>query len=94
MKSIKKTALVEMAANFASLREQAKEIEKAQKEMRNALIAALGDEQSALIGEYLIILSERVRTDLDKDALAIELGDRFSEFQKQSSYQVLDIKKA
>lgn len=94
MKNIKKADLVETAHNFAIIREQIRMLEQTQKIMRQELIEALGDQNSALIGEYLIILSERIRTDLDKDALQKELGDKFQEFLKQSTYSVLDVRKA
>lgn len=94
MKTIKRAELIETAQEFAAIREQIKTLEAAQKRMRSELIEALGDENSALVGEYLLILSERVRTDLDKEALQQELGDKFREFQRESTYSVLDIKKA
>lgn len=94
MKIVTDSKLIALANDFADIRETMKAMERRQKDLRASLVAALGDDNSAMIGEWLLVLSERVRTDLDKDALAEALGERFKEFQRASSYEVLDIKKA
>lgn len=54
----------------------------------------LADENSAKVGEYLLICSKRSRTDLDKKALAERLGEAIKDFEKVITYTVIDIKKS
>jgi hypothetical protein len=53
----------------------------------------MGDDTSAKVGEYLLIICEKMRTDLDKKALAQKLGDELKSFEKKTAYTVLEIKK-
>lgn len=56
--------------------------------------AELADENSAKVGDYLLIATKRQRSDLDKKALAQRLGDAIKEFEKITVYTVIDIKKS
>jgi len=94
MKTIRSQAVIDQVELFNELREEQKKIEANLKIIREALMEVLGDEHSAKAGEFLLLVSDRVRTDLDKEALAAEFGDKLKNFQKQSSYQILEIKKA
>jgi len=53
----------------------------------------MGDDTSAKVGEYLLIICEKMRTDLDKKALAQKLGEELKAFEKKTTYTVLEIKK-
>ncbi len=94
MKTIRSKEIIDLAERFEAARQQEKELQAALKTMRDSLMAALGDEASAKAGEYLLLVSDRVRTDLDKKALTEALGDEIKQYEKKISYQILEIKKA
>lgn len=94
MKVIKNEKIIELAKRFDEARALEKSIQTELKTMRESLIAAMGDEASAKVGELLLILSERSRTDLDKKALQADLGDKLAKYERQSSYRILEIKQA
>jgi hypothetical protein len=94
MKTIRSQNIIELVARFDEARAIEKSVQAELKNMRESLIAAMGDEASAKAGEFLLLLSERVRTDLDKKALAADLGDKLKTYEKASTYQILEIKKA
>jgi len=82
--------LVERLANNIELRKQLEKSEKADKE---ALKELVGDDQAAVIGNYVVSVSVRTRMDFDKEKLAKKLGD-LSKYQVKSEYRVLDVKLA
>ena len=45
-------------------------------------------------GDYVLIISERVRTDLDKVKVQSLLGEKYEECIKKSPYQIFEIKKS
>lgn len=74
------------------LREEAKRIEKRLKELSSIFHSFAGNETKIQAGKYLVLISERSRTDLDKKALTVELGDRLKLFEKVTSYKILEVK--
>ena len=92
MKKLTREKTVLTVADMFAMRVQVRDLNAALERMRAELFEALGDEASALAGEYIIIASTKTRTDLDKEALQVELGERLKEFQKKSTYKTLDIK--
>lgn len=94
MKKITREKTILMVSDFHAMRVQAKDLDAAMSLMRAELLEALGDEASALAGEFIILASTKTRTDLNKEALQAELGDRLKEFKKQSTYKILEVKKA
>jgi len=94
MKKLTREKTVLTVADMFAMRVQVRYLNAALERMRAELFEALGDEASALAGEYIIIASTKTRTDLDKEALQVELGERLKEFQKKSTYQTLEVKKA
>ena len=83
----------QMAEELFDLIEKRKEIERKETALKAHFKNLLGESKSLMVGGYFISLSERLRTDLDKEKLRTELGSRLSEFEKISSYNVLDLKK-
>lgn len=94
MRTSQSAANVEKALNLLKMIEQRKMIEKAEKELKDHFKDLLGEDSIIIVGEVVISLSERTRTDLDKKALAAELGDKIKQFEKSSTYQVMDVKRA
>lgn len=94
MKTITREKTVLLVSDFHAMRAQVRDLDAAMSLMRAELFEALGDEASALAGEFIILSSTKTRTDLNKEALQAELGDRLKDFQKQSTYKILEVKKA
>ena len=80
-------------ARARELRDQINAMTKELKPLIDQIEERMGDDMSAKVGDFLLILTERERTDLDKKALALKLGDELKAFEKKVSYTVLDIKK-
>lgn len=94
MKTTKSQAMISIVERYESLKESHAAIEKEMKVLRQELIGALGGENSMLAGQFLIILSHITRTDIDKKALAADLGDDIHKYEKLTSFPRIDIKKA
>ena len=94
MKTIRSESIISLTAQYEETKAIQKSIEESLKTMRESLLAAMGDEASAKAGEYLLLRSERIRTDLDKKALLQALGSDLAQYEKKSSYEILEVKKA
>ncbi len=76
---------------IAEQKRMAKAVEELKKHFKDMLV----DDNSLKVGEILIITSSRSRTDLDKAALAEALGpDVLREFERQKSYEIMEVKLA
>lgn len=94
MKTTKNKATITAVERYESLKASQASIEKELKVLRQELIGALGSDNSMLAGQFLIILSHITRTDIDKKALAADLGDDIHKYEKLTSYPRIDVKKA
>jgi predicted phage-related endonuclease len=75
----------DLAAELYEINNQRKELEKREKEIKEYFKEKMGDEQTAIAGNYVLLLKVSVRNDLDKDALAkvVDLND----YKKPTSYK-------
>lgn len=94
MKTIRSESIISLTAKYEETKAMQKTLEESLKTMRESLLAAMGDEATAKAGEYLLLRSERTRTDLDKKALLQALGADLAQYEKKSSYEILEVKKA
>lgn len=94
MKTIRSESIINLTAKYEEMKATQKVIEESLKTMRESLLAAMGDEDTAKAGEFLLLRSERVRIDLDKKALLQALGSDLAKYEKKSSYEILEVKKA
>jgi hypothetical protein len=94
MKNIKSAKVQSMVSDFVAMRAREKEVAAQLKELRTSLLAALGDADTAQVGEWLLLRSDRTRVDLDKEGLKAALGEKLKEFENRSSYEILEVKKA
>jgi hypothetical protein len=75
--------------------EQRKAAEKVEKELKGVIKEFMGKDTMLSAGGYIVIVEDRVRTDLDRKALTIELGTEFLEkFTKTSHYDIMSVKPA
>jgi hypothetical protein len=83
------------AMELATLIELRREAERREKELKDYFKELIGEAEATVqIGAYILVLSECTRTDLDKKALMVAMGDRIKDFEKQTSYTKLEVKKA
>lgn len=80
----------ELVREFAEWSRMRREAEKQEKLLRERLLALIGDDNSLLAGSVLVTVSERSRTDWISDALKILLADQVTEYQKQTTYKVVE----
>jgi hypothetical protein len=81
------------AKRAQALRDQVKALESELTPILDEIKAYMGDQTVVTLGDVVLILSEVTRTDLDKKALTLELGERLKAFEKRSTYKKLEIKK-
>lgn len=94
MKTIKAKAIIQAASDLADLRKEQGEIKRREAELRAILMEALGDETAAQVGAWLVLVEERKRRAIDRDAVVSILGDRLSEVETEEFYNVLSVRKA
>lgn len=94
MKIFKSKQIEQEVSRARELRDVINASKKELEPLIDKLQAELGDENSGKAGDYLLIATKRQRSDLDKKALAARLGDALKEFEKITTYIVLDIKKS
>jgi len=82
------------AQRAQTLREQVKALESELSPILDEIKAYMGDQTVVTLGDIVLILSEVTRTDLDKKALTIELGEKIKAFEKRSTYKKLEIKRS
>lgn len=94
MKVFKSKQMEQEVSRARELRDIINAAKKELDPLIDKLQAELGDENSGKAGDYLLIATKRQRSDLDKKALAARLGDAIKDFEKITTYIVLDIKKS
>lgn len=88
--SIKMVALV---AELAHINESRKALEKQEKGIKDEIKSFMGSESLLEAGNYCVLLEQRTRSDLNKDALLHDLGREFiDKYSKKTSYEILSIK--
>lgn len=86
-------AIIERLSNTIAAR---KEIVAEEESLKESVKDILKGFESNILsaGGYIAIVSNRTRTDFDKDKLRALLGEKLKDFEKKSEYQTLEIKKA
>jgi predicted phage-related endonuclease len=93
MRKLSKNELIRISSELFEAREQRKAAEKIEKEHKATLKEIMGDDETLKAGPFLVVLKQVNKTTLDTKLIKIELGERVSEFERDSSYKTLDIKK-
>jgi predicted phage-related endonuclease len=81
------------AIKAQTIRDQVKALENELSPILDEIKGFMGDQTVVTLGDIVLILSEVTRTDLDKKALTLELGEKLKAFEKRSTYKKLEIKK-
>ena len=82
------------AIKAQSIRDQLKALESELSPILDEIKGFMGEQTVVTLGDVVLILSEVTRTDLDKKALTVELGDAIKRFEKKTAYKKLEIKRA
>ena len=82
------------AIKAQTIRDQVKALENELSPILDEIKGFMGDQTVVTLGDIVLILSEVTRTDLDKKALTVELGDAIKRFEKRTAYKKLEIKRA
>lgn len=96
MKTTENKTIVALVERLSNVLEKKKALELEEKEMKDAIKDILkGFEVNILgAGEYVVVLSDRTRRDVDKQKVKELLGDKYSEVEKKTEYQTLEVKRA
>ena len=92
MKTTVQKETIEKAKRLAVLIESRKTAEKEEKELKEFFKQTIGADGSLQVGDWLVIVSEKSRTDLDKKALVVEYGDKIKAFEKTTTYSMVEVK--
>lgn len=95
MKTLQGVDAVQKVRRLVKVNEQRKLLEKEEKELKEFFKGKLeGEDGSLKVDRFLITVETKTSKSIDKKALAAELGDRIHDFEKESSYQQLEVKVA
>lgn len=96
MKKTTNKDVLEKAIRLMQVIDRRKAFEKEEKELKDFFKTHLEEaqESSLLAGKILILISEKERTSLDRDALTKVMGEDIRKFEKVTTYKQVDIKAA
>ncbi|MGA0852318.1 MAG: hypothetical protein ACO3QQ_03040 [Candidatus Nanopelagicaceae bacterium] len=94
MKKTTSKDTIKIISRLADIRSAKAEMAKEEETIKDAIRNIMGDETALQAGDFIVLIAEVMRTDLDKKALAAELGDKLKQFEKQSSHDRIEIRRA
>jgi hypothetical protein len=95
MKTLKSQEAIEKAQALQQAIQYRKAMEKNEKELKDWFMTALAGENSAKVGDILIVITDAQTTTIDRKALAVDQGDEFvAAYTKVTPYRKLEVKKA
>jgi len=94
MKKTTSKDTIKIISRLADIRSAKAEMAKEEETIKDAIRNIMGDETALQAGDFIVLIAEVMRTDLDKKALAVELGDKLKHFEKQSTHDRIEIRKA
>lgn len=91
----KSEAKIELVAHLARVIDVRKSLEKQEKDLKEQVKALMGDAMVLEAGDFSVVISQRNRRDLDKDAIAHDMGQDFvAKYTKVTTYDTMEIKAA
>ncbi len=96
MRTTENKTIVDLVNRLAGVIEARKTLDSEEKQIKDTLKDIMAGFESNVLGagNWVVILSHRTRTDLDKAKLKVTLGADYELYEKKSEYQTLEIKKA
>ncbi len=96
MKTTENKKTIALVDRLSEIIESRKSLETEEREIKSQLKNLMSELDTSIlnVGKYVAIISNRVRTDLDKEMVATLLGDKYKDCLKKSEYQIFEVKKA
>jgi predicted phage-related endonuclease len=92
MKRFRSTEKVKAVQELVKIIKQRKILEAKEKMLKSYLKREMKDSECAIVDNWLITLTDKIKTTLDRKKLALELGEKLKKFEKITEYQQFDIK--
>ncbi len=91
----KSVSTIEMVTKLFEVIEARKVAEKLEKDLKTQIKAVMGEDAILNAGDFCVVIETRNRTDLDKTAIAHDMGTEFiTKYSKRSEYEILSVKSA
>lgn len=94
MKTTKRQEIIDAAARLFELRAKMRELDKEEAAIKTALKGSIVDSNALLAGIWLVTLTERTRRDWDRLKLQALFGEKIGEYQTETAYTMLEVKRA
>lgn len=96
MKVTENKRTLELVSRLSELVENRLKMAKEEKEIKDELRAVLDNLGTRILGagDYVMVVTDRTRNDMDKEKVKALLGDQFATVFKQVDYQTFEVKKA
>lgn len=94
MKISRSKMIESKALRFLDLRNSIKELGQEIETLRTELMGTMGDSNALSVGDFVLLISERIRTDLDRKSLEQFLGEELDQFINESTYKTFEVKRA
>lgn len=96
MKTTEKKSTVDLVSRLSKVIEARRSLDKEEQEIKVRLKATMYEMDTKVLaaGDYVMVISDRIRKDLDKDMVKLLLGNNYDDCIKESAYQIFEVKKA
>ena len=71
-----------------------RELEKKEKLLKDYFREQLLIADSVTVGDFVVTITERERTDIKRDELKLLLGESFKNYEVKTKYQIIDVKRS
>jgi len=92
MKHFRSKEKVKAIQELVKIIQQRKVLEAKEKMLKAYLKKEMKDSDCAIVDNWLITLTDKIKTTLNREKLALELGKRLTKFEKITEYKQFDIK--
>lgn len=81
---------------FSQIKKRLKALNDEEHEIKTEIKAIMKDLDTKVLvaGDYAAVITDRMRTDLDKELLRDLFGDQLKNAERQVVYQIFEVKKA
>lgn len=84
---------LQLVTELYQICQERKKLDKLEKELKTKVKEIMSEDNILDVGPYLVVISQRSRTDIDKDGLMHDLGlETLRKYLKFTSYDVLEVK--
>jgi hypothetical protein len=94
MKTTQNKETLELVDNLHWYIEKRKELEREERRLKSRLYDLLDGSSSLKAGDYLVVVSERERCDINKEKVKSILGNKYEEVVEVKHYKIMEVKAA